>query len=82
MAWDSYVIPYSYGLWLAVAITGCALGVCLAVTNFNKKSNQRLSLFDTVFYILSCISQQGQKANFLYKFFILSFMLSLVVLSF
>jgi len=65
MAWDRYVITCSYGLWLAVAITGCALGVCLAITNFNKKSNQRLSLFDTLFYIPSCICQQGQKANYL-----------------
>jgi hypothetical protein len=82
MTWDRYVLPCSYGLWLAVAITGCALGVCLAITNFSKKSNQRLSLFDTVFYIPSCICQQGQEANSLYEFFILSFMLSLVVLFF
>jgi hypothetical protein len=81
MAWNRYVTPFSYRLWLAAAIAGCVLGVCLAVNNFSKKSNQRLSLFDTVFYIPSCICQQGQKANSLYGFFILPIMLSPVFLS-
>ena len=81
MAWDRYVITFSYGLWLAVAITGCALGVCLAITNFSNNSNQRLSLTDTAFYIPSCICQQGQKAIFMnsLSFF---FIFSLVVLYF
>jgi len=75
MAWDRYVTPFSYGLWLAAAITGCALGVCLAITNFSNKSNQRLSLVAAVFYIPSCLCQQGQKINTAYEFFILSFVL-------
>ena len=65
MAWDRYVIPCSYEMWLVVAITSYALGVCLAITNFSKKGNQKLSLFDTIFYFPSCICQQGQKANYL-----------------
>jgi len=60
MAWNHYFTPFSYRLWLAVAIDACVLCVCLAVTNFSNKSKQRLSLTDTVFYIPSCFCQQGQ----------------------
>jgi hypothetical protein len=73
MAWERYVTPFRYGLWLAVAVTGCALGVSLAITNFSNNINQSLSLIATVFFIPSCLCQQGQKANFLYGFLILSF---------
>ena len=72
MAWDRYVTPFSYGLWLVAATIGCALGVCLALANFSNKSNQSLSLIATVFYIPSCFCQQGQKANPSYEFFIFS----------
>jgi len=79
MAWDRYVTPFSYGMWLAVAIAACVLCVCLALTNFSNNSKQRLSLIDTLFYIPSCFCQQGQKVKPIYESFILSFMLSLVV---
>ena len=69
MAWNHYVTPFSYGLWLAVAIAACVLCVCLAVTNFSNNSKQRLSLTDTIFYIPSCLCQQGQQANSLYGSF-------------
>ena len=75
MAWDRYVTPFSYGLWLVAATIGCALGVCLALANFSNKSNQSLSLIATVFYIPSCFCQQGQKANPSYECFIFSFVL-------
>jgi hypothetical protein len=54
-----YVTPFSYGMWLAVAMVACVLGVCLALTNFSKISEQRLGVIETVFYIPSCFSQQG-----------------------
>jgi len=65
MAWNRYFAPFSYGLWLAVAIAACVLGVCLALTNFSNNSKHSLSLTDTVFYIPSCLCQQGQKTNLL-----------------
>jgi hypothetical protein len=82
MAWDRYVTPFSHGLWLAAAITGCALGVCLAITNFSNKSNQSISLIATVFYIPSCLCQQGQKANPVYEFLIISFVLPVAIFFF
>ena len=69
MAWNHYVTPFSYSLWLAVAIAACVLFVCLALTNFTNKSNQRLSLIATIFYIPTCLCQQGQKAISLYGSF-------------
>jgi hypothetical protein len=78
MTWNQYVTPFSYGMWLAVAMAPCALCVFLALTNFSKNSKQRLSLIDTVFYIPSCFCQQGQMANLLYELFINSIMLCLV----
>jgi hypothetical protein len=59
MTWDRYVTPFSYGMWLAVAMAACVLGVCLAITNFSKTRKQRLSIIETAFYILSCFCQQG-----------------------
>jgi len=82
MIWNPYVTPFSYGLWLAVAIAACVLCVCLALTNLSKNSKQRLSLIETVFYIPSCFCQQGQMANLLYELFIHSFMLCFVNLFF
>jgi len=82
MTWNRYVTPFSYGMWLAVAIAACVLCVCLALTNFSKNSKQRLSLIDTVFYIPSCFCQQGQMAKFLYELFINYFMLCPVDLFF
>jgi len=69
MAWNHYFTPFSYRLWLAVVIAACVLCACLALTNFSNRSNQSLSLIDTVFYISSCLCQQGQKANSLYGYF-------------
>jgi hypothetical protein len=67
MAWDRYVTPFSYGLWLAVAIAACVLCVCLALTSFSNNSKESLSLTTTLFYILSCFCQQGQMAKPLYE---------------
>ena len=62
MAWDCYVTPFSYGLWLAVAIAACAICVCLAFINYGHEKNQNLTLSAILFYIHSCFSQQGQKS--------------------
>jgi hypothetical protein len=48
MAWDRYVTPFSYGLWLAVATAACVLCVCLALTNFSK-NKQKFDIIDTLF---------------------------------
>jgi hypothetical protein len=60
MTWDRYVAPFSYGLWLAVAIVACALSVCLALTNYGRERNQGIALSALVFYIPACFCQQGQ----------------------
>ena len=67
MAWDRYVTPFSYSLWLAVAIAACAISVCLALTNYGHERNQNLSLSTILFYIHASFCQQGQrdKSNFL-----------------
>jgi hypothetical protein len=69
LGWNRYVTPFSYGLWLAVAIAICALSVCLAVTYFLYNSNKTFTLIATLFYIPACFCQQGQHANPHYKFF-------------
>jgi len=78
MSWQRYVAPFSYSLWLAVAITGCVLRVCLALTNYGQENHQNLSLTATVFYIPACFCQQG-KAKHSYEclnvYFPLYFML-------
>jgi hypothetical protein len=68
MAWDRYVTPFSYGLWLAIAITVCALCVCLALTNFSHQTNHNLTVSAILFYIHACFCQQGQ----VYRFSVLS----------
>ena len=60
MAWDRYVTPFSYGMWLAVATTACALGVCLALTNYGHERNQSLTVSAIFFYIHACFCHQGQ----------------------
>jgi hypothetical protein len=82
MAWDRYVAPFSYGLWLAVATAACVLSVCLAVTSFSHKSNQSFSLIATLFYIPACLCQQGQNVNILYEIMPLVFVIYIVVLLF
>jgi hypothetical protein len=69
MAWNHYVTPFSYRLWLAVAIAACVLCVWLALTNFNNNSNERLGLIATVLYIPTCLCQQGQMAKSQYGSF-------------
>jgi hypothetical protein len=82
MVWGRYVAPFSYGLWLAVVITACVLGVCLGLTNYCHESHQSLSLIATVFYIPACFCQQGKKAKLSYEFFLLSSVLPVKVLFF
>jgi hypothetical protein len=60
MAWDRYVTPFSYGLWLAVAIAACAITVCLALTNYGHQKNQNLTLSAILFYVHACFCQKGQ----------------------
>ena len=60
MTWDRYVTPFSYGLWLAVAIASCALGVCLALQNYCHSRNHSLAVSATFFYIQARFCQQGQ----------------------
>jgi hypothetical protein len=63
MAWNSYVAPFSHGLWLAVATATCALTVFLALTNTSHgglERNQSLTVAAIFFYILGCLCQQGQ----------------------
>jgi hypothetical protein len=60
MAWDSYVAGFSYGLWLAVAITACAFGVCLSLSNYERQRKQSLTVSAVFFYIHACFCQQGQ----------------------
>ena len=67
MAWDLYVTPFSYGLWLAVAFTACALCVCLALTNCGHQTNHNLTVSTIFFYIHAYFCQQGQ----FYKFCVL-----------
>ena len=60
MAWDRYIAPFSYGLWVAVAIAACVLSVCLALTIYRHKRNQSLTLSAILLYIQACFCQQGQ----------------------
>ena len=75
MAWDRYIKPFSYGLWLAVAIAACAVSVCLALTNYGHERKQNLSVSAILFYIHACFCQQGQpqKSYFLTSKFLYIF---------
>jgi hypothetical protein len=64
MAWDRYVTPFGYGLWLAVAITFCAIGVCVAVTNYGYERKKNLTFSDIFFSIHACFCQQGESDGF------------------
>jgi hypothetical protein len=79
MSWDRYVAPFSYGLWLAVAIAACALGVCLALQNYCHNRNQSLAVSAIFFYIQARFCQQGQTDKsccFTFLFYIYFFNLS------
>jgi hypothetical protein len=64
MAWDRYVTPFSYGLWLAVVIAACAISVCLALTNQGHEKDHNLTLSAILFYIHACFFQQGESYKF------------------
>jgi hypothetical protein len=51
MAWDLYVTPFSYGLWLAVAIAACAISICLLLTNQGREKDRNLTVSAILFYI-------------------------------
>ena len=59
VAWDRYVTPFSYGLWLAVVFTICAISVCLALVNYGRERNQKLTLSTIFFNIHACFCRQG-----------------------
>jgi len=67
MAWDRYVTPFSYRLWLALAIVACTISVCLALINYGYQTNHNLTVSTILFYIHACFCQQGQ----VYKFCVL-----------
>jgi hypothetical protein len=60
MAWDRYATPFSYALWLVVAITACALGGCLALSNYGHVRNQNFTVSDIFFYIHASFCQQSE----------------------
>jgi hypothetical protein len=60
VAWDRYVTPFSYGMWLAVAITVCAVGVCVAVTNCGYERKHNLTFSAILFFIHACFCRQGE----------------------
>jgi hypothetical protein len=60
MAWDRYIAPFSYGMWLAVGITLCAFGVCVAVINYGYERNQNLTFSAIFFSIHACFCGQGE----------------------
>jgi hypothetical protein len=64
MAWDRYVTPFSYGLWLAVAITACVIGVCVAVTNYGHEGELNLAFSEILFYIHASLCQQGDSYGY------------------
>jgi hypothetical protein len=72
MTWDRYVAPFSYGLWLAVAIVACAISVCLTLTFYGHERNQSLTLSIILFYIHACFCQQGQSDESCYFAFLFS----------
>ena len=52
IAWGRYVTPFSYELWLAVAIAACARRVCLALINYGHERNQNLNISAILSYIV------------------------------
>ncbi|GFG37232.1 hypothetical protein Cfor_00638, partial [Coptotermes formosanus] len=58
LTWNRYVAPFSYGLWLVVAIAACALSVCLALTTCGRERNQGRTVPAVFFYIHACFCQQ------------------------
>jgi hypothetical protein len=79
MAWNRYVAPFSYGLWLAVVMAACTLGVCLSFTNCSqddRKNQQSLTVIEMFFFIFGCLCQQGQNFVPLRGVFLLSKMSS------
>jgi len=80
MVWDRYVTPYSYRMWLAVAIAACALRVCLAHTRYGHERSQNLAVSAILFYIHACFCQQFQTDLSRHLiFFIFSFLQSMII---
>jgi len=63
MTWNRYVAPFSYGLWLGVAIAVCVLSVCLALTNYGHERDQGLTVSAIFFYVFGCLCQQGETSH-------------------
>jgi len=72
MTWDRYVAPFSYGLWLAVAIAVCVLSVCLALTNYGHEREQGLTLPTIFFCVFGCLCQQGETSHSYFSLVLLS----------
>ena len=72
MTWERYVAPFSYGLWLAVAIAVCVLSVCLALTNYGHDRVQGLTVPAIIFYVFGCLCQRGEASNSYFSVVLLS----------
>jgi hypothetical protein len=72
MVWDRYGAPFSYGLWLAIAIATSAISVCLALTNYGHEKDQSLTVSTILFYIHACVCQQGQNNKSRYVTYVIS----------
>jgi hypothetical protein len=59
VAWDRYVKPFNYGLWLAIAFTVCVIGVCRALINYGYERNQSLTVSAILFNIHACFCLKG-----------------------
>ena len=64
MAWDRYVTPFSYGLWLALAVAACVISVCLALTSQGREKDHNLTVSAILFYIHASFCQEGESYKF------------------
>jgi hypothetical protein len=78
MTWDRYVAPFSYGLWIAVAIAACSISVFLALTNYGHERDQRLTVPAVLFFVFGCLCQQGEASNSYVSLVLLSYIFALI----
>ena len=60
IGWDRYVTPFSYDMWLVVAIAACVRRVWLSLINYGHERNQNLTVSAILSYIHACFCQQVQ----------------------
>jgi hypothetical protein len=76
MKWDRFVTPFSYGMWLTVAINICALAVCLAVTNYSHERKKILNFSAIFFSIHACFCRQGESYRTYFMPFLFPYILN------